>query len=167
MVEEQAPDCERRRSAEGEPGRQFYIVVEGAVSVVKNGKKLPTFRGGSQFYGEFSAYLLRDAQRELARRMAKGEPTQAAVPFDPKNGVVADGKPYGDGAASGTLTGQPASVARGAVARIAWTGGEKGLDRPLDTAFIRVERRVKKRVPAPPSTLQNLRTFQLQRKQFL
>ena len=38
----------------GEPGRQFFIVVEGTVEVVKDGETLPPHRGGSEFYGEIS-----------------------------------------------------------------------------------------------------------------
>jgi CRP-like cAMP-binding protein len=38
---------------EGNPGQQFFIVVEGAVEVTQGGKKLPP-RGGSEFYGEIS-----------------------------------------------------------------------------------------------------------------
>ena len=38
---------------QGDPGRQFFIVVEGEVKVTKNGKKLPA-RGGAEFYGEIS-----------------------------------------------------------------------------------------------------------------
>ena len=39
---------------QGEPGRQFFIVVEGAVAVTRDGKSLPVERGGSEFYGEIS-----------------------------------------------------------------------------------------------------------------
>jgi CRP/FNR family transcriptional regulator, cyclic AMP receptor protein len=38
---------------QGDPGRQFFVVVEGEVKVTKNDKKLPS-RGGSEFYGEIS-----------------------------------------------------------------------------------------------------------------
>jgi CRP/FNR family cyclic AMP-dependent transcriptional regulator len=38
---------------QGDPGRQFFVVVEGQVKVEKNGKKLPS-AGGSEFYGEIS-----------------------------------------------------------------------------------------------------------------
>jgi CRP-like cAMP-binding protein len=39
---------------QGDPGRQFFVVVEGQVKVEKNGKKLPPSLGGSEFYGEIS-----------------------------------------------------------------------------------------------------------------
>jgi CRP-like cAMP-binding protein len=39
---------------QGDPGRQFFVVVEGEVDVSKDGKKLPAARGGSEFYGEIA-----------------------------------------------------------------------------------------------------------------
>jgi CRP-like cAMP-binding protein len=39
---------------QGERGRQFFIVVEGTVEVMKDGETLPAERGGSEFYGEIS-----------------------------------------------------------------------------------------------------------------
>jgi CRP-like cAMP-binding protein len=38
---------------QGEPGRQFFVVIEGGVEVVQDGKKLPP-RGGSEFFGEIA-----------------------------------------------------------------------------------------------------------------
>jgi CRP-like cAMP-binding protein len=39
---------------QGEPGRQFFVLVDGAVEVVRNGERLEPQRGGSEFYGEIS-----------------------------------------------------------------------------------------------------------------
>jgi len=39
---------------QGDPGRQFFVVITGEIKVTKNGKKLPAARGGSEFYGEIS-----------------------------------------------------------------------------------------------------------------
>jgi CRP-like cAMP-binding protein len=39
---------------QGQSGRQFFVVVEGEVSVTKNGEQLPPQRGGSEFFGEIS-----------------------------------------------------------------------------------------------------------------
>jgi CRP-like cAMP-binding protein len=38
---------------QGAPGRQFYVIIEGAVDVVRDGERLPK-RGGSEFFGEIS-----------------------------------------------------------------------------------------------------------------
>jgi CRP-like cAMP-binding protein len=38
---------------EGEPGRQFFVLVDGTVDVRRKGRKLPT-RGGTGFFGEIS-----------------------------------------------------------------------------------------------------------------
>ncbi|HET6172729.1 MAG TPA: cyclic nucleotide-binding domain-containing protein [Gaiellales bacterium] len=39
--------------SQGRPGRQFFVVIEGAVDVSRDGEKQPT-RGGSEFFGEIS-----------------------------------------------------------------------------------------------------------------
>src|SRR5262245_51441763 len=44
---------------EGEPGRRFYVLIEGTVDVRQNGRKLPP-RGGEGF-GEISLLLRRPA----------------------------------------------------------------------------------------------------------
>ena len=38
---------------QGEPGRQFYVILEGEVGVVRDGETLEG-RGGTEFYGEIS-----------------------------------------------------------------------------------------------------------------
>jgi CRP-like cAMP-binding protein len=43
----------KRLITQGERGRQFFVLLEGAVDVVQDGKKLPR-RGGTEFYGEIS-----------------------------------------------------------------------------------------------------------------
>ena len=39
---------------QGEPGRQFFVVIDGELEVVKDGEKLDRGRGGTEFYGEIS-----------------------------------------------------------------------------------------------------------------
>ena len=104
------------------------------------------YEGGSTLFGKYSSNLLKLELAELSRRLVTGEPAQAAHPLDPTNGVVPDGPPFGDGAASGDLTSQPAPAYRRLQhARIAWKGGPEGLDRPVERPFVTVERRVKRR----------------------
>ena len=57
------------------------------------------------------------------------------------NGVTLDGPAYPDGAANGSIAEQPnGHYARLERARLAWQGGARGLDRPLDKAFVITER---------------------------
>jgi hypothetical protein len=63
--------------------------------------------------------------------------------FDATNGVSPDGDPFPTGAESGTITTQPeASAERLAHPGLSWQGGPRGFDRPLDSAFVRVQRQV-------------------------
>jgi hypothetical protein len=99
------------------------------------------YEGGSTLYGPLSAVLLTQELGALAGRMARGEPAQPAHPFDPRNGVKADAAPFGAGAPSGTIETQPDGGSP--TPQLSWRGGERGLDKPLDTPFITVERRVR------------------------
>ena len=100
------------------------------------------YEGGSTLYGPYASVLLTDALAELAARMASGDPAQDPYPFDPRNGVIADGEPFPDGAEGATAESQPArKVSRPGLAYFAWRGGPKGFDRPLDRAFVVVQRR--------------------------
>jgi CRP-like cAMP-binding protein len=38
---------------QGQPGRQFFVVIDGAVKVSRDGEELPR-RGGSEFFGEIA-----------------------------------------------------------------------------------------------------------------
>ena len=100
------------------------------------------YEGGSTLYGPLSSNLLRQELAELARRLVGGEPAQAAYPFDPTNGVTADGPPYGPGATDAQASGQPPRAVRPFErATFAWRGGPDGLDRPVGRAFVVVQRR--------------------------
>ena len=83
------------------------------------------YEGGSTLYGPLSSNLLRQELAELARRLVRGEPAQAAYPLDPTNGVSPNGAPYGPGAATGTID-RAAGGARCAASsgpRSRWRGG--------------------------------------------
>jgi hypothetical protein len=98
------------------------------------------YEGGSTLYGKYSSNLLRDALADLARRLTAGEPAPEPAAFDPTNGVEPDETPYGAGADTATVVSQPADTRRLTRATFAWQGGPRGLDRPLDRPFVRVER---------------------------
>jgi hypothetical protein len=101
------------------------------------------YEGGSTLFGRFSSNVLRDGLADLAGRIASGRPAPAAVPFDPRNGVTPDTTPYTAGADAGHARSQPGDVRRLGFATFRWSGGVRGLDRPLDRAFVRVERKRK------------------------
>ena len=104
------------------------------------------YEGGNTHFGWYASNLLKGELAKLAGTLAHGRPAPAPVPFDPTNGVRPDGPKYGRGAASGKLVVQPAAVYRRlGHAEVAWQGGPQGLDRPLDTAFVIVERRQRRR----------------------
>jgi hypothetical protein len=54
---------------------------------------------------------------------------------------VPDTRPYDAGAESGAPMAQPRPVPRLTRAEFSWQGGERGYDRPLDRAFVTIERR--------------------------
>ncbi len=104
------------------------------------------YEGGQTYWGKLSSVLLGDELARLAGRVVTGQPAQPAYALDPTNGVKPDGPPYSSGAAAGTPTAQPAAFYRRLQhASFSWQGGPQGLDRPVDRAFVVVQRRVKRR----------------------
>jgi hypothetical protein len=100
------------------------------------------YEGGSTLYGRAASVFIQERLAGLARRMAVGRPAPPPDPFDPRNGVRDDAQPYGLGARAGRALEQPRATRRLGHARFAWEGGRRGRDRPLDRAFVHVERRV-------------------------
>jgi neutral ceramidase len=99
------------------------------------------YEGGSTIYGPAEGAAVSDALVELTERMRDGKRAQAPYPFDPRNGVVADGRPFGDGSSVASADTQPVDVPPGAQAVFKWRGGPSGLDKRLDKPFIAIERR--------------------------
>jgi hypothetical protein len=77
----------------------------------------------------------------LVRRLINGLPAPPPDPFDPRNGVSDDGPRFGRGAAAGVILRQPRAIRRLRRASFRWSGGPRGRDRPLDRAFVTVQRR--------------------------
>jgi neutral ceramidase len=100
------------------------------------------YEGGSTIYGPAEGAAVSDSLVELTERMRKGKRAQAPYPFDPRNGVVADGRPFGPGSSVASITTQPVDVPPGAQAVFMWQGGPSGLDKRLDKPFITIQRRV-------------------------
>lgn len=103
------------------------------------------YEGGSMLYGTQAANLLKFTLADLSKALVEGRPAPEPYAFDPTNGVTPDGPPFPDGAAAGTATRQPTPIERLEHAQFAWTGGERGYDRPVDRAFVTIQRRVRKR----------------------
>ena len=99
------------------------------------------YEGGQTNFGKFSSTLLVEQTGLLARTMARGEPAPAPYPFDPTNGLEPDRTPFPKGAEDAWVASQPGTTTRLRHAEFAWTGGPRGTDRPLDRAFVSVERR--------------------------
>ncbi|HEV2815075.1 MAG TPA: neutral/alkaline non-lysosomal ceramidase N-terminal domain-containing protein, partial [Solirubrobacteraceae bacterium] len=103
------------------------------------------YEGGSQLYGRLAANLVKVQLADLVRRMGANEPAPEPYAADPRNGVSADAPPFEAGATEATELDRPApTVAHLKQARFGWQGGPRGLDRPLDSAFVTVERRVRR-----------------------
>jgi neutral ceramidase len=99
------------------------------------------YEGGSTLYGKYSSNLIKNDVTVLASDLAQGKPAPPPYPFDPRNHIVPDLRPYGSGAAHGTAIAQPARVRRLQRATFSWSGATLGLDRPLDRPFVTVQRR--------------------------
>ena len=99
------------------------------------------YEGGQTNFGKYSSNLLVEQTGLLAASLADGRPAPAPYDFDPTNGLEPDDTPFPDGAEQGEVLEQPVGVDRLARAAFSWRGGARGTDRPLDRAFVRVERR--------------------------
>jgi hypothetical protein len=98
------------------------------------------YEGGFTMYGHYSSLVLRDTLVELAKRLVTGQPAPAPYAYDPNAGMHVTGARYGSGAARGKVTAQPRVAVRLGHASFAWNGGPNGLDRPVDKAFVTIQR---------------------------
>ena len=104
------------------------------------------YEGGSEVYGRTSSVALQEALVGLARTLADGQPAPAPYPYDPTNGVVPDGSTFPTGATATTAIAQPSKRSHRLLhPQFSWQGGERGYDRPLERAFVKVQRRSGKR----------------------
>jgi hypothetical protein len=99
------------------------------------------YEGGSTLYGYASSDLLKQSLVGLSKTLVQGTAAPAAYPYDPRNGLVAASDPFPSGAAGATAAAQPSATERLDRAEFSWTGGPRGEDRPLDRAFVSIERR--------------------------
>src|SRR3954470_14958491 len=108
------------------------------------------YEGAATVYGRTSSVAIEEKLVELTSDLVGGKPAPAPYAFDPTNGVSPAAAPFSTGAARGVADAQPATpVGRLGHAQFAWTGGQRGFDRPLDTAFIHVQRLTTLHMRAP------------------
>jgi neutral ceramidase len=100
------------------------------------------YEGGSTLFGRAEGIFIEERLVALVRRLVGGRPAPAPDPFDPRNGVSDNAAGFGRGARSGRILRQPAAIRRLQRAAFRWAGGSRGRDRPLDRAFVTVQRRV-------------------------
>ncbi|HUE27711.1 MAG TPA: neutral/alkaline non-lysosomal ceramidase N-terminal domain-containing protein [Solirubrobacteraceae bacterium] len=100
------------------------------------------YEGGFTLYGEYSSLVLRDTLVDLASRLVTNQPAPTPYPYDPNDGVHITDVNYGTGAASATPSAQPAGAVRLGHPAFSWIGGANGLDRPVDRAFVAIQRQV-------------------------
>lgn len=99
------------------------------------------YEGGSTLYGKNSSLLLQAADNDLAKALVEGKPAPTPFAYDPTNGVKPDGPAFPDGASRGVAKAQPLDVERFEQAGYQWTGGQRGYDRPVDGAFVTIQKR--------------------------
>ncbi len=103
------------------------------------------YEGGSTLFGPRASVLLQEQMAELASRLVDGRPAQPAYPFDPTNGLSPSGGSFGPAATQGMVQREPRHTYRRLrEAKFAWHGAPLGHDRPLDDAFVTVERRTRR-----------------------
>jgi hypothetical protein len=98
------------------------------------------YEGGATVYGVASSLLLQQGLVDLAQRLVTGRPSRPPYPYDASNSVTANAAPFPLGAATATIESQPGAVHRLERAAVSWNGGPRGEDRPLDRAFVSVQR---------------------------
>jgi neutral ceramidase len=98
------------------------------------------YEGGFTLYGHYSSLLLRDTLVGLAKDLVTNQAAPAAYPYDPNQGVHLSDAAYGTGAASATATAQPGAALHLGHTAFSWDGGADGIDRPVDRAYVTIQR---------------------------
>jgi neutral ceramidase len=98
------------------------------------------YEGGTTVYGPASGPFLTSSLADLAARLVHGRSAPAPHPFDPIRGLRPSAPAYPAGAAHPRVLAQPRGTARLGHAVFRWRGGGSGTDRPLDRAFVTVQR---------------------------
>ena len=100
------------------------------------------YEGATTLHGRASAAAVTEVLGKLAAALAHKRPAPAPYDYDATNGVADDAGAFPRGADSATPISQPPPAARRLGGpEFRWQGGPRGYDRPLDTPFIRIQRR--------------------------
>jgi neutral ceramidase len=100
------------------------------------------YEGAATVYGRASSVALQEALVKLTRTLVAGRKPPSAYPYDPRNGIKAKAAPFPRGAGHGKILKQPKRGTRRLLhPTVTWQGGPRGLDRPLERAFVKVQRR--------------------------
>jgi neutral ceramidase len=102
------------------------------------------YEGGFTMYGEDSAGVLRDTLVGLTHDLLTGQTEPAPYDYDPNGGVHVTSTGYGNGASVATPTAQPQPAVRLGHTSFQWSSGSagaNGIDRPVDRAFVTIQRR--------------------------
>lgn len=100
-----------------------------------------SYEAGRTGWGPNTGTFMQERLVDLAKAMASGTAAPESTTYDASYGIAPVDARFPEGTADGKLTGQPAqAVDRGTPVTVSWSGAPKGYDRPLDTAFVRIER---------------------------
>ena len=100
------------------------------------------YEGGSTLFGRATSVFIEERLLALLELMLAGEPAPAPDEDERRNGISDDASPFGKGATDASAIAQPSRTRRLDRASFEWQGGVDGADRPLDRAFVIVQRRV-------------------------
>ena len=127
------------------------VVISGLANEYKDYFATPQeydmqhYEGAATVYGRTSSDALQTVLVELSADLVNAKPAPAPYAYNPTNGIGADADaaPFSSGATSARVGAQPDAITqRLGRPTFWWHGGLRGFDRPLDSAFILVERRV-------------------------
>lgn len=101
------------------------------------------YEGAATIYGRASSDALEQVLVGLAGDVVSNRPAPAPYAYDPTNRIGGDASaaPFPSGPASASAKSQPpAQAPRLGHPAFSWQGGQRGYDRPLDSAFVLVQR---------------------------
>src|SRR3954453_1401944 len=99
------------------------------------------YEGAATIYGRASSVALQETLVRLTRDLVSDRKAPKPYAYDPRNGIRAKSPPFGKGAADAKVVKQPQRTARRLLhPTVAWQGGPRGLDRPLERAFVKIQR---------------------------